>query len=98
VVVFDVAGWLGAGALLAGYGLLSAGRIRAGWAYQVLNLAGSVGLAVNAVAHRAWPSAAVNVVWLVIALVAVRGLATARRTYGESSRTARSRSARRSGS
>jgi hypothetical protein len=78
VVVSDVAGWLGAVALLAGYGLLSAGRIRAGWAYQLLNLAGSVGLGVNAVAHRAWPSAAVNTVWLVIALVAVRGVAMTR--------------------
>jgi hypothetical protein len=79
VLLSDVAGWLGAGALLAGYALLSAGRIGARAGYQVLNLAGSIGLAINAVTHRAWPSAAVNAVWLVIALAALGRVAAARK-------------------
>jgi hypothetical protein len=72
VLLADVVGWLGAASLLAAYALLSTGRIGPGWTYQLLNLAGSIGLAVNAVTHGAWPSAALNVIWLVIAVVALR--------------------------
>jgi hypothetical protein len=49
-------------------------------AYQLLNLAGSLALVVNAVIHRALPSAAVNIVWLVIGVAALRGLAQRRTT------------------
>ncbi|WP_412538829.1 hypothetical protein R8Z50_23600 [Longispora sp. K20-0274] len=81
-VLIEAAGWLGAAALLLAYGLLSSGRVKAGLGYQVLNLGGSVALAVNAIGHRALPSAAVNIVWLVIGLAAVRGL-TARRARAD---------------
>ncbi|GAA1398532.1 hypothetical protein ACFQZ4_34195 [Catellatospora coxensis] len=77
-LLVEVVGWLGAAALLLAYGLLSSGRIAAGTTYQLLNLAGAVALAVNGVVHRALPSVAVNVVWLVIGLAALRGLATRR--------------------
>jgi hypothetical protein len=68
----EVVGWAGAGSLLLAYGLLSAKRIDAGAGYQVLNLAGALGLAANAVAHGAWPSASLNLVWLLIGAVALR--------------------------
>lgn len=74
-MLVEVAGWLGAAALLLAYGLLSSGRIAAGTTYQLLNLAGAVALAVNGIVHRALPSVAVNVVWLVIGVAALRGLA-----------------------
>ena len=62
-------GWLGAGAVLLAYGLLTVGRLReAGRWYLVLNLAGSVGLAVNGLVHEAWPSVVLNVLWLAIAV------------------------------
>ncbi|MEV4413787.1 hypothetical protein [Catellatospora sp. NPDC049609] len=77
-VLVEAVGWLGAAALLLAYGLLSSGRLAAGVAYQLLNLGGSVALAVNAVVHRALPSAAVNLVWLVIGVAALRGLAARR--------------------
>lgn len=70
-IVVDVVGWLGAGCLLLAYALLSAGRLRARIGYQLLNLAGAVGLAVNTAYYRAWPSVAVNLVWLVIGVLAV---------------------------
>lgn len=64
----EAAGWGGAGLLLLAYLLLSMGRIAAGRAFQAMNLLGSFGLAVNALAHDAWPSATLNAIWLVIAL------------------------------
>jgi hypothetical protein len=64
----EVAGWGGAALLLLAYLLLSMGRIAAGRAFQAMNLLGSLGLAVNALVHGAWPSATLNVIWLAIAL------------------------------
>ena len=71
-LLVEIIGWAGAGSLLLAYGLLSAKRITAGVTYQLLNLAGALGLAANAVAHGAWPSACLNLVWLLIGLVALR--------------------------
>jgi hypothetical protein len=74
-LLVEAAGWLGAGALLLAYGLLSSGRLAIGVPYQLLNLGGSVALAANGVFHRALPSVAVNIVWVVIGVAALRGLA-----------------------
>ena len=72
----DTAGWVGAAALLLGYGLVSAGHLSGrSTGFQLLNLVGSLGLLVNGIWHGAWPSAALNAVWLVIGLAAVRRLA-----------------------
>ena len=46
--------------------------------YLVLNVGGSAALAVNGVAHAAWPSAVLNVLWLSLALDAVRRRRAAR--------------------
>jgi hypothetical protein len=70
--LLECAGWLGAGVLLLAYGLVSSARLRAGGpAYQLMNLGGSVGLALSAGVHNAWPSATVNVLWMGIAVVAL---------------------------
>ena len=66
-VLVDVLGWIGAGALLSAYALVSAGRLSGrGLGFQLLNLLGAVGLLVNGVYHGAWPSAGHNTVWLVL--------------------------------
>lgn len=72
----EVAGWGGAGCLLLAYALLSAGRIAAGVTFQLLNVAGSAGLLLNGAAHGAWPSAALNLVWVAIGVVALRRATT----------------------
>jgi hypothetical protein len=62
-----VAGWLGAGLLVLAYGLVSAGRLPGGGArFQLLNVAGAVSLTLNSAYHGAWPSAALNIVWLMV--------------------------------
>lgn len=67
----DLAGWLGAGLLLLAYGLVSFQKLRADSIhYQLLNAAGSCGLIVNTAYYRAYPSAFVNVIWIIIAIVA----------------------------
>ena len=70
--VADAIGWLGAASLLMAYALVSGGRVDGrGASFQLMNLTGAIGLAVNGIHHHAWPSAGLNVVWIVIGLWAV---------------------------
>jgi hypothetical protein len=67
----DLLGWAGAGVLLLAYGLVSFKKLRADSGYyQFLNALGSCLLIVNTVYYRAYPSAFVNLIWIVIALLA----------------------------
>jgi hypothetical protein len=68
-LILTLAGWSGAALLLLTYGLASAGRLDiSSPIYQGLNLAGALGLALNAVAHLAWPAAVLNTLWVAIGL------------------------------
>ena len=68
--IADLAGWIGAFALLLAYASVSFRKLRpdAGL-YQLLNAVGSLLLICNTVYYRAYPSAFVNVVWIAIAVV-----------------------------
>lgn len=78
-LLVDAGGWVGAVALLLAYGLVSSGRLDGrSIRFQLLNLLGAVGLLGNGIWHGAWPSAALNAVWVVIGLVAVRRSCVAR--------------------
>ena len=68
----EVAGWIGAVMILAGYGLLSAGKLDAkNPTYQWLNVVGALGFIANSSWNGAWPSAALNVIWVGIGMVAL---------------------------
>ncbi|WIN00273.1 hypothetical protein ACTOB_003970 [Actinoplanes oblitus] len=71
----DLLGWAGAGALLLGHALVTRDPGQAaGWLFPLLNLAGSAGLAASGVVHAAWPSAVLNLLWLVLGITALRRL------------------------
>lgn len=71
-ILVDVAGWLGAALLVLAYGLVSSGRVDSrSAAYQGLNLLGAVGVLVNSGWNGAFPSVAINLVWIAIGLVAL---------------------------
>jgi hypothetical protein len=73
-------GTLGAALLLLAYWLVSKNRIQGeSRLYQLLNVVGSVILAVYAALLQAWSSMALNVVWTVIGLAMLRQIATSRR-------------------
>jgi hypothetical protein len=68
----DVVGWLGAVLLLAAYGLTAARKLAGhSAAFHALNLAGSAGLAANSAANHAFPSAALNAIWMAIGVIAL---------------------------
>lgn len=66
MVVYEVAGWIGAVTVLTAYWLVT--RSGTSVLYHALNAIGAGGLLVNALHHRAFPSTSVNVVWIAIAL------------------------------
>jgi hypothetical protein len=74
----DAIGWAGAACLLFAYARLSSRRLAVGVRYHLLNLAGAGGLAVNGAFHQAWPSTALNLVWLGIGLIALHRAKRAR--------------------
>ena len=66
-VAVEVAGWAGALLILLAYLLLSMGRVTGqSLLYQGMNIVGAAGFVVNGWWHRALPSAALNVLWLLI--------------------------------
>ena len=70
-IAVEVVGWAGAVLILAAYALLSAGKLNGrSLLYQAMNVFGAAGFAINGWWHRAVPSAALNVVWLLIGAIA----------------------------
>ena len=67
----EVVGWAGAVLILLAYLLLSAGKLTGqSLVYQGMNIVGAAGFVVNGWWHRAIPSAALNVLWLLIGAIA----------------------------
>jgi hypothetical protein len=68
----DILGWMGAALVLLAYILLSLGKIQGGSKlYQVINLVGAIGLAANSLWKGAYPSVALNLVWMTMAAYAI---------------------------
>ncbi len=68
----EIVGWIGAILILAAYALLSAGKVNAKTpAYQWLNVVGAAGFILNSGWNGAWPSAALNIIWVGIGAVAL---------------------------
>ncbi len=71
-MLIELIGWGGSFAILLAYALLSAGRITAGsLSYQLMNIGGAAGMAINGWAHGALPSVFNNLVWLLIGVAAL---------------------------
>ena len=67
----EIVGWGGAVLILLAYLLLSAGRTTGqSLTYQAMNVVGAAGFVINGWWHGAIPSAALNVLWLLIGAIA----------------------------
>ena len=68
----EVVGWAGALLILLGYIMVTTGRLTGrSPAFQWMNLLGAAGFIVNGWWHGALPSTVLNVIWLLIAAVAL---------------------------
>ena len=80
--LLNLLGWTGAFLLLLAYVLVSFKKIKPdSETYQWLNASASILLAINTLYHQAYPSSFVNIIWAVIAFIAIL---TIKRSYGKS--------------
>jgi len=71
-LLIDIIGWIGSVEVIAAYGLNSYQKIKSdSLVFQLLNLSGGIFLIINTIYYSAYPSAFINVVWVIIALVAI---------------------------
>lgn len=70
-MIFDICGWIGMILVLLAYALLSTNKINNGMLYQLLNLIASLFMAIGLFPKNAWFSFALQVVWGIVAVVAL---------------------------
>jgi hypothetical protein len=72
--IIEIVGWVAAALMLSAYLLLTMGKVsaRSGF-YQWLNVFAGAGFIVNSGWNGAYPSAFINVVWMLIGLYGVFG-------------------------
>lgn len=71
-LLVEALGWAGMALILGAYALLSIGKVGPqSRAYQYMNIAGAAGFIVNSGVRGAYPSAALNVVWIGISFYAL---------------------------
>ena len=69
-LIVDIIGWVGSLALIFAYWSVSKKRISPqSFIYHSLNIVGSLLLIVNTWYYGAFPSAAVNIIWVIIGLI-----------------------------
>jgi hypothetical protein len=70
-----ILGWGGAALQLSGYGALAAGRLTGrSPALYILNVIGGIGVGLNSMTQRAWPSALLNAAWIAFGVVGLTRL------------------------
>jgi hypothetical protein len=68
----EIAGWIGAGLILGAYLLVSMDRLTGrSPLFQWMNLVGAAGFVINSGYHGAIPSAALNIVWMMIGIISL---------------------------
>ncbi len=70
-LLWEIAGWAGAVAILSAYLAVSMGWLKAGKGFQTANLFGAVAFIINGTVHGAWPSVVTNVAWFLISAIAL---------------------------
>lgn len=72
VKIIQIVGWYGVIAILGAYTLVSFSVFQpTGLFYQLLNATGAVGIVVAALSKKDYQPAVLNVIWTVIAIVAI---------------------------
>ena len=72
--MFDVVGWVGMVLVLSAYLLLSTGRIKNGYKYQMMNFLAGVCMAIGLFPKKAWFSFVLQIAWAGIAVGAMMKL------------------------
>ncbi len=82
-LVIDLLGWVGAAAYLVAYALVSMKKLEGDAPlFQGMNVLGGALLVVNSAYYQAWPSVALNVVWMGVAIFVLGRYAVSQRKRG----------------
>ncbi|KXK13312.1 MAG: hypothetical protein UZ14_CFX002001727 [Chloroflexi bacterium OLB14] len=69
-IIIDIIGWVGTILFLLAYALVSAKKVEAdSWSYQGMNLIAGISLTINTLYLQAYPSAGLNIAWLLVAVM-----------------------------
>lgn len=72
LLLIEIIGWAGMITILTAYFLVSSKKLSPdSGTFQLLNLIGAAFVIVNVVYHQAYPSVALNTIWLLIALISL---------------------------
>ena len=74
--IFDIIGWVGMILVLLAYILLSTNKLKNGVTYQMLNLVAAALMAVGLYPKNAWFSFTLQVVWGIVAIIAIAKIYT----------------------
>lgn len=74
--IFDIIGWVGMILVLLAYILLSTNKLKNGVTYQMLNLVAAALMAIGLYPKNAWFSFTLQVVWGIVAIVAIAKIYT----------------------
>jgi hypothetical protein len=85
-LLWEIAGWAGASAILGAYLGVSMGWLKAGRGFQTTNLLGSCAFIINGAVHEAWPSVATNIAWFIISGVALFRMRSGSKAPGSENR------------
>lgn len=70
-MIFDILGWIGMILVLLAYALLSTNKIENGKLYQSLNLIAAIFMAIGLFPSKAWFSFTLQIIWALVALMAI---------------------------
>ena len=70
--ITDIIGWGGTFLIVLAYFLVSNKKVSStGATYQFMNFFGAIGVGVNVIHQKAWPSVALQAIWFIIATVSL---------------------------
>jgi formate hydrogenlyase subunit 3/multisubunit Na+/H+ antiporter MnhD subunit len=76
-ILIECIGWLGATIVLIAFFLISTNRVDAhNKAYHWLNIVGAIGLIIHTTFNAAYPSAFVNIIWVIVAIYSLVKIST----------------------
>ncbi len=72
LIFVEIIGWIGSILIVGAFALNALNKISStSINYQLANLFGAICFIINTLEHKAYPSVFVNVVWVVIAVIAI---------------------------
>ena len=70
--IVEIIGWIGSVLIVGAYFLNINGKLKSSSViYIISNLIGGIFFSINTFVHRAFPSMAVNIIWVIIAIAAL---------------------------